>query len=290
MSERDVKKKNFVFFGGSQGMGRATALELAKRGASILIVGRNRSAGDAVVAQARSLGASSADFLSADLSGVAGVQAAADGVLAWKDTLHGVMHTAMSAFSKKQITNDGFEFAFALQYFARAALNRLLMDSLAAGGDGRIVHLAGNISPGMAKVDLNDLQFEHRKWSFVKAIFSTHHLGFLHLQEAARRASDLPICFTASCVESVKTNVMLDPKMPLFMRLMGRFGTTPELASRNAVTLLTTDDTTNLKAAIVPKSKSFNPEPINRDAGEAAKLWGITTDLAQSHGLNLPWA
>lgn len=268
-------------------MGRAAALSLSERGASILIVGRSQSAGDAVTAEAKAKGATSAEFLSADISTVSGIVEAANGIRAWKPELHGLMHTAMSAFNHKIITADGFEFAFALQYFARAALNRLLIDQLAASGDGRVVHVAGNVSPAMARADLDDLQFEHRAWSFFKSVLSTHHLGFLHLQEAGRRWEQLPVSFAASCVEAVKTQVMLDPRMPFIMRLMGRFGTTPELASRNAVTLLCTSEIESLKAAIVPNSKKYAPQPFNRDATDAAKLWDITTRLAQEKGLIL---
>jgi NAD(P)-dependent dehydrogenase (short-subunit alcohol dehydrogenase family) len=288
MRERNITGKNFVFVGGSQGMGRAASFALAERGASLLIVGRNQSAGAAAASEAKAKGATSAEFLSADISTVSGIRTAADGIRAWKPELHGLMHTAMSAFNQKTVTADGLEFAFALQYFARAALNRLLIDHLAASGDGRIVHIAGNVSPGMARVDLDDLQFEHRAWSFIKSVLGTHHLGFLHLQEAAKRWGELPVLFTASCVEIVKTKAMLDPKMPFFMRLMGRFGTTPELASRNAVTLLCTSETEKLKAAIVPNSKKYAPQPFNRDATDAAKLWDITTRLAQEKGLVIP--
>src|SRR5690606_18668647 len=161
--ERDIKNKNFVFIGGSEGMGRAAALALAKRGASVLIVSRGKEAGNAAVAQAKSAGATSADFLAADLSTIAGISAAAEGIKAWQSDIHGLMHTAMSAFNKRIVTEDGLDFAFALQYFARAALNRLLMDNLAASGDGRVVQVAGNVSEGMAGVDLDDLQFERRK-------------------------------------------------------------------------------------------------------------------------------
>lgn len=288
MQERDVKNKNFVFVGGSHGMGRAAAMELARRGAAILIVSRGQQAGQQAVADARSAGASAADFISADLSTIAGIESAASAIASWRPQLHGVMHTAMSAFNGRIVTSDGLDFAFALQYMARAMINRILKDQLAASGDGRIVHIAGNVSAKMAGVDLNDLQFEHRKWSFFKSILGTHHLGFLHLYEASKRWADLPISLTASCVESVKTKAMTDPQMPLIMRLMGRFGTTPELAARNAVTLLATESASPLKAVIVRKSKLYNPEPLQLNDADAARLWDITTDIAAKAGVVLP--
>ena len=134
MQERNVKGRNFVFIGGSHGMGRAAAMELAARGAAVLIVSRGKQAGEAAAAQAKTAGSPSADYLPADLSTVEGMGAAADGIIAWKGEIHGLMHTAMAAFSKRIVTSDGLDFAFALQYLARASLNRLLIDRLAASG------------------------------------------------------------------------------------------------------------------------------------------------------------
>lgn len=285
--ERTVRDANFVFFGGTHGIGRAAATALAQRGASILIVGRGQQAGEESVARLRRAGAGSAEFLAGDLSTVAGVAAVAAGVRAWRPTLHGVVHTAMSAFHSKQVTADRLELAFALQYFARAALNRLLAEPLAASGDGRIVHIAGNV-PSSVKVDFDDLQFERRKWSFFKSVLGTHVLGYMHIQQATQRWRDRPISVTASCVEVVKTKAMLDPDMPLIMRLMGRFGTTPELASRNAVRILTKTDASEVRGAILRSSKRFAPEPINQDQARAERLWDITGELAASRGLKLP--
>src|SRR5277367_3327199 len=223
--ERPLSGTNFVFFGGSTGIGRAAAIEVAKRGASILIVGRGRAAGETAASLLKSSGARSAEFLAGDLSTVAGVAAAAGSVRAWKPALHGIMHTAMAAFSSKQVTVDGLELAFALQYFARAALNRLLVDPLAASGDGRIVQIAGDV-PAMFMPDLDDLQFERRKWSFFKSVLGTHLLGFLHIQEAAKRWQGQPVTIAASCVGSsrTRTKAMSDPLMPLSMRFMGALG------------------------------------------------------------------
>ena len=288
MSERNVTNKNFVFVGGSHGMGRAAAIELATRGANILIVSRGKEAAQAAIDEAKQRGANSAEFLAADLSTIDGIKAAAEAIKAWKPEIHGIMHTAMSAFKGRTTTADDLDFAFALQYLARASINRTIKDNLAASGDGRVVHIAGNVSKGMAGVDLDDLQFKNRKWSFFKSILGTHYLGFLSLQEATERWADLPITLAASCVESVKTKAMLDPDMPLIMRLMGRFGTTPEKASRNAVTLLTCKNTDNIKGVMVPSSKRFQPKALNLDKTDAHKLWDITTDLAASKGMILP--
>lgn len=288
MQERSVKDRNFVFVGGSHGMGRAAATALAQRGAAILVVSRGEAAGRAVVDQLARAGAVKADFFQADLSTVAGIGAAASGIKAWTGEISGIMHTAMSAFNQRIVTTDQLDFAFALQYLARTALNRLLADNLAASGDGRIVQVAGNVSEGMAGIDLDDLQFERRKWSFFKSILGTHYLGFLHLQQAAALWNELPVSLAATCVGSVKTKAMQDPEMPFIMRLMGRFGTTPELACRNAVNVLTAEQSGDLKGVILRNWKTYSPEKLALNNSDAVKLWELTGSIAAEKGLVLP--
>jgi NAD(P)-dependent dehydrogenase (short-subunit alcohol dehydrogenase family) len=287
LDERKLDKTNFVFFGGTAGIGQATATEIARRGARLLVVGRDPVAGAATVARLRQAGAASADFLRGDLSTIAGVKTAADGVRAWKPVLHGVLHSAMSAHDDRHITPDGLDFSFALQYLARAALNRLLVDALSRSGDGRIVHISGAVGEKQLP-DLDDLQYERTKWSFFKSALGSHALSFLHIQEAARRWADRSVTITASCVGPTKTKVMLDPKMPLIMRILGMIGTKPEISARNAVTTLVKSSVEDAKGAVLRKPKIWTPTPLAFDPAKAAKLWDLTTALAEDRGVDLP--
>lgn len=283
-----ARSGNFVFVGGTDGIGRAAALNVARHGSSILLVARNEDRGAAAVDAMLDAGARDAAFLKADLSTIAGAAAAAQGIKLWRPAIHGLMHSAMSAFSSKTVTTDGLEFAFALQYLARAIVNRLCADALAASGDGRIIHLAGAVPYRMAAPDLDDLQFERRKWSFFKAILTTHVQGFLFLDEASRRWADRQIGLYATGVGSTRTKAMLDPAMPLIMRIMGRFGTTAEKSAVNATRLLLDEAPPAMQAAIFKNPKSFTPAPFDLPSQEAKQLWDITTALASSKGVYLP--
>ena len=285
--ERQIWNANFVFFGGSTGMGLAAAKETARRGGNVLIVGRGEDAGQAAVAQVRAAGATSAAFLRADISTLEGMATAAAGVKAWRGELHGVVHTAMAVVVGKQLTVDGLEFAFALQYMARAVLNRLLADALARSGDGRIVFVSGNV-PALFMPPLGDLQFERRKWGHMKSVMGTHLLGHLHIQEATRLWAGRPVTLTAVCVGPTRTKVMSDPRMPLLMRVMGRFGTTPEASAVNIVRALTVHSAAGIAGAKLPRPKAYVPERIALDAADAARLWSITSEIAAVRGVALP--
>jgi hypothetical protein len=86
----------------------------------------------------------------------------------------------------------------------------------------------------------------------------------------------------------VKTKAMADPAMPLIMRLLGRMGTTPELAARNAVRVLTKADAEDARGAVLRSSKTYAPVPLVVDQTRSARLWEITTELGDRLGVPLP--
>jgi hypothetical protein len=81
---------------------------------------------------------------------------------------------------------------------------------------------------------------------------------------------------------------MADPNMPLIMRLLGVFGTSPEVSAVNAVKLLTCAAAEVVHGAVLRKPKHFRPERLAMDPTRAAKLWELTGRMALERGLRLP--
>jgi NAD(P)-dependent dehydrogenase (short-subunit alcohol dehydrogenase family) len=284
---RSLAAKYFVFFGGTSGIGQAAAEQVASEGAHVAVIGRDPNAGNDTVQRLQRKGAASAVFIKGDLSTINGAKNAATHVQQWSNRLDAIVHSAMSAFAGKTITKDGLEFAFALQYQARVVINSLLLDNLAASGDGRIIHLAG-ASPAFMMPDLDDLQFEKTSYSFYKAVLGSHNLGFMFIQEASKRWKDRPVSIVAACVGPTKTKSMSDSNMPFLMRLMGRFGTTAEVSSKYVVEYL--------RLLAIPENQRFgvmwDPKKADigatqRPDGKARKLWDITSRISSDHGVPL---
>ncbi|KAH0282521.1 NAD(P)-binding protein [Aureobasidium namibiae CBS 147.97] len=285
---RSLKSKHFVFFGGTSGIGQAAAEAVASEGAFIAVVGRDPTAGENTVKQLETRGAASATFIRGDLSSVRGAKHAAMEVQRWSKKIDGIVHSAMSAFSGKRITNDGLEFAFALQYQARVVIDNLLLDNLAASGDGRIIHLAGAV-PQFVVPDLDDLQFERTPFSFWKALLGSNNLGFMFIQEAGNKWQGRSVSLVAACVGTTKTKAMQDPGMPFLMRFMAKFGTTPEISARNIVQYL--------RLKTIPKEEKFgimwNSKRLviskpTQPQDKASKLWKITSQISEDRGVPLP--
>jgi NAD(P)-dependent dehydrogenase (short-subunit alcohol dehydrogenase family) len=285
---RKLESRHLVFFGGTSGIGQAAAEAVASEGANIAVVGRDTTAGAKTVQRLELRGAASATFIRGDLSTVQGAKNAALEVQQWSKKIDAIVHSAMSAFSGKKTTSDGLEFALALQYQARIVIDNLLLDNLAASGDGRIIHLAGAV-PSFILPDLDDLQFEKTSFSFWKAVLGSHNLGFMFIQEAADRWQDRSVSIVAACVGSTKTKAMQDPEMPFMMRVMAKFGTTPEISAKNIVQYLRLKTITKTeKFGIMWDPKQLVISQPTQPQDKAKKLWDITSRISADRGVPLP--
>src|SRR5216683_7659142 len=92
-TDQTMKGKTVLFTGASRGMGRLAAIELARRGAEILVVGHHEARGADAVEAIRSTGGS-AEFLRADMGDAVEVCALADAVLARSGSIDVLIHSA----------------------------------------------------------------------------------------------------------------------------------------------------------------------------------------------------
>ena len=128
--------------GATSGIGRATAQALAGMGRSVVILGRNPSALEAVAAQIRtSTGNHAVQVLHADLASLASIRRAADRFLADHDHLDVLINNAGVILGHRSVTPDGFETTFAVNHLGPFLLTNLLLDVLKQSAPSRIVNL-----------------------------------------------------------------------------------------------------------------------------------------------------
>ena len=155
-----IKHKTVLITGSTDGVGRNVAEALGRAGAEILVHGRDHGRGEAVVAAIRAAGGT-ATFLPADLSSLGEVRALADTVLGRWQRLDLLINNAGvgsgGSDARRELSRDGFELRFAVNYLAGFLLTRLLLPLLAAGTGGRIVNVA---SIGQQPIDFADVMLE----------------------------------------------------------------------------------------------------------------------------------
>ena len=154
--------KTALITGATDGVGRVVARELGKRGWRVLVHGRNRERGEALVREIEQAGGS-ASFLAADLSSLAEVRQLAEAVRKATDRLELLVNNAgigTTGHAPGRLTSkDGHELRFAVNYLSGFLLTYLLMPLLKAGTPSRIINVA---SAGQQAIDFDDVMLTRR--------------------------------------------------------------------------------------------------------------------------------
>ncbi|MBW8910138.1 MAG: SDR family NAD(P)-dependent oxidoreductase, partial [Mesorhizobium sp.] len=138
---------------------RVVAERLGAAGARVLVHGRDQGRAKTVVAAIEAKGGK-AEFLIADLSSLAEVRRLADAVRARTDQLDILINNAGvgTASAKRQLSADGYELRFAVNYLAGFLLSSELLPLLKASAPARIVNVA---SAGQQAIDFDDVMLTH---------------------------------------------------------------------------------------------------------------------------------
>jgi len=157
----DLKNKTILITGSTDGVGRVVARRLGAAGARVLLHGRDAARGKATVAEIEAAGGK-AEFLAADLASLAEVRRLAGAVRARTDRLDILINNAgigtAGQSAKRQVSADGYELRFAVNYLAGFLLTAELLPLLRAGAPARIVNVA---SAGQQAVDFGDVMLTH---------------------------------------------------------------------------------------------------------------------------------
>ncbi len=145
--------------GSTDGLGREVARRLAIRGAHVIVHGRNRERGEALVAEIERSGRGSAAFYRADFASLEEVRAFAARVLADYDRIDVLVNNAgiWLPRGERQTSADGHELQFAVNYLAGFLLTRLLLDRIVASAPARVVNVASGAQDAL---DFEDLMLE----------------------------------------------------------------------------------------------------------------------------------
>ncbi len=145
--------------GSTGGLGREVARRLAARGAHVIVHGRSRERGMALVDEIEREGVGSARFYAADLASLEQVRGLAHQILRDYDRLDILVNNAGvgSAPDERLLSEDGHEYRFQVNYLSHFLLTRLLLPRLVASAPSRIVNVS---SLAQAPIDFDDVMLE----------------------------------------------------------------------------------------------------------------------------------
>src|SRR5215467_240944 len=191
-----LQNKIIVITGANSGIGFATALALAKQGATIVSVCRNADRGNMALKAISEVAAASPRLFIADLSSQASIRELAESLHEQLPRIDVLINNAGAAFAKREYTVDRIEKTFAINHLAPFLLTNLVLDLIRQSSAGRIVNVTAGI-PVSRSSFLENLQGE-KHYSQFNAYRSSKVGNILFTYELARRLEGTGI--TVNCV------------------------------------------------------------------------------------------
>jgi NAD(P)-dependent dehydrogenase (short-subunit alcohol dehydrogenase family) len=276
---QEMAGKSCLVTGANSGIGKETALGLARMGARTVLVCRNPQKGARALAEIqRETGSTQVELLLADLSSLGSVRALAEQVRLQCRRLDVLVNNAGAAAPSRTLSADGIEMTVAGNHLGPALLTCLLLDLLKASAPSRIVNVSSEAQRN-ARLDMDDLQFARRKYNGLAAYAQSKLLMNAFTFELARRLEGTGV--TANCLHPgvVATNIF-PPEAPWLFRLaigvMKPFMLSAKRGADVSLYLATSPDVANVTGQYFVKSKPADSNPLSRDPKVMADVWQWT--------------
>jgi NAD(P)-dependent dehydrogenase (short-subunit alcohol dehydrogenase family) len=157
-----LNRKTILITGATDGIGKASALELARMGHHVLVHGRNAARGNSAVQEIqRASGNPRVEFVSANLASLAEVRTLAATLQKDYPPPAVLINNAGVFCRSRTLTTDGFELSFAVNHLAHFLLTNLLLEFIKAAAPARIIHVSSGTHRS-AKLEWDNLQGEKK--------------------------------------------------------------------------------------------------------------------------------
>jgi len=282
----DMQNKLCVITGANSGIGKATALELARQGAYIIMLCRNedraQKASDEIISKT---GNSGVEVILADFAYQYEIREAADQIKNRFEQVDVLINNAGMIPSKRTETIDGIEKTFAVNHLGPFLLTNLLWEQLIAAPEARIVNVSSRVHRlGASIFHLANLQLEEG-YSPMKAYGLSKLCNIMFTHELALRLQDTNVIANALHPGLVGTRLSSQARwlMKLFYFVGKPFMKSPATGAETPLYLATSDEVSDISGKYFKNKKIKKPAEIAYDDELTKQLWEISAELTGLH-------
>ena len=186
-SKEKMNEKTVIITGANTGIGKETAMDLATRGARVIIACRDEGKAQAALKDIKERsGSNSVVFKKLDLASLASVRKFASEILQEEDRLDVLVNNAGVMWTPHLLTEDGFELQFGVNHLGHFLLTMLLLDRIKETPNSRIVNVSSHGHYG-GSLDFDDMMWEKKPYSWSFAYFRSKLANVMFTSELARR-------------------------------------------------------------------------------------------------------
>lgn len=267
-----------VVTGSTEGIGRQTAIELARRGFLVVVHGRSEArARDAGRAVADASGGD-VDVAVADFASMSAVRAMGAALAAAHPRLDVLVNNAGVFCKDRVVTADGFELTMAVNHFAHVVLTHALLPALRASEQGRVVNVASGVHAG-ASLDVGDLTLA-RHFRGRDAYATSKLANVLFSNELARRLRGTRVTSNALHPGVIATK--------LLRAGFGGGGAAVETGARTSILCATDPSLAEVTGAYFSDARRVAAGERARDAELARALYDVSCELTGTTPLPEP--
>lgn len=287
-----MKGRICLVTGANSGIGKVTAMELARKGARVVMVCRNITKGKRVQQKnIEKTGNGQIDLLIADLRSQASIRSMVEEFKSKYNQLHVLVNNAGTLQSKRTETEDGLETTFGVNHIGNFLLTTLLLDVLKASAPARIINVSSGVHKG-ATIDLDDLQTINKRYKSFQVYGMSKLANILFTYELHHRLRKKGI-----------TNVTVNAVHPGFVRTnLGRDGggfflkfifaylirpliaISPNKGAETSVYLASSPEVENISGKYFSKKQEQPSSEISYDRDLQKRLWEVSEELVGFHG------
>jgi len=276
-----MKGKVCLITGATSGIGLETAKQLARLGATVIVVGRNASKGAMVVSQLRQqTGNAQIEFMRADLSSQKEIRALAEQFKRKYARLDVLVNNAGIVKIFREESVDGIEMTWAVNHLAYFLLTNLMLDVLNASAPARIV----NVSSAMhwqARIHFNDVEFK-RGYNPLTTYCHSKLANIMFTYELARRLEGTGVTANALHPGGVRTNLLASNgwlfrwiAQPIF----NLHAVSVEEGAQTSVYLATSPAVEGVTGKYFVRCQPRPSSPASYDESAQKKLWEVSEKM-----------
>ena len=268
-----------VVTGATSGIGRETALGLARLGADLALVARDEARGEATRREVLGAGAHRALLFVADLSSLAQVRRLAEDLMARLDRIDVLVNNAGALHATRKLTVDGLEMNLAVNHLAPFLLTNLLLPKLKASAPSRVVTVASE-AHRTGRLDLGDLQAEKR-FSVVNVYSRSKLCNILFAAELARRLAGTGITSNSLHPRVVATGFGRTDAgwLGTATRVLTPLFRSARKGARTSIHLAVSPEVAGVTGRYFKDSRVARPSRAARDEVAARRLWEASARL-----------
>ena len=276
-----MRDRTCLVTGATDGIGWMTAHALARDGARVIIVGRNRAKGEMRVAALRAeTGNDAVDFELADLAAQADVRSLAGRLVASLPRLDVLVNNVGSWFHRRIESPDGIEMTWALNHLGQFLLTGLLLDRLRAAQAGRIVNVSSRAHLG-PQVDFDDPEGTKR-YAGWRAYQQSKLANILFTSRLAERLDAGRV--TANCLHPGFVASRFghnNSGLPRLVAIVSQrlFAISEEKGAATSCYLAADEAVAGVSGRYFVKCRAVESSPASRDREAQARLWRLSEEM-----------